>query len=485
MELLYLETKKEYEMAGKCLQIEDVNAVMLHVRLGLESILKDTINAYAFPYTKPDDKGDLEAMIDYLADEAHVFSPQVRSLMHKTRILSNKGAHKETNALPITMDDAGIAIGYLRELTELAGAAEPKNESAGADAGASAEMANAPLEDPPYYSGQKRQYLGKWAHCHNRMELMNIPEYVFLLRKAEQGDIQAMLDIASGFLSEPINWNANMLINMQPYRYNNKVYDQQNAYDVRYYYWVSMAAGQTLAYDQKREFDRIPWRYLATALYDAVLFNYINFHNSEVYYYVNYVDNTFRGLQVDMDIPHYQNQYEEVNSMFNVPLAEVLTYNVYLVINRLVRKFAECGNRRILSPVHGLDNERAAKALKIIYYCGMIEGNVELGQSSGPIEDIGWYTVIDRDIILSEDHYGQRYCYEMLRDHLDDGFCRYLYDLSYAFVNQTAEKARRQEHARKRDAEFMKKQEEIIDDVLEIKDNVVDKIKTFRGLFRK
>lgn len=83
MELLYLEAKKEYEMAGKCLQIEDVNAVMLHVRLGLESILKDTIDAYAFPYTKPDGKGDLEAMIDYLADEAHVFSPQVRSLFRK------------------------------------------------------------------------------------------------------------------------------------------------------------------------------------------------------------------------------------------------------------------------------------------------------------------------------------------------------------------------------------------------------------------
>lgn len=66
---------------------------------------------------------------------------------------------------------------------------------------------NVPMRNPDYYSPNRRYY-GMWYNCYTKPDLMRIPEYVDLKNKANKGDIQAMLDIAVGFLPKQIQWGA-------------------------------------------------------------------------------------------------------------------------------------------------------------------------------------------------------------------------------------------------------------------------------------
>ena len=104
-----------------------------------------------------------------------------------------------------------------------------------------------------------------------RESLMVIPEYVTLYKKAtEENDVEAMLNIAVGFLQKKIEWNDTMLINMPGVKHRGKYYTQANAFDVRYYSWIQSAV--LYASEQWKKGEYVSMKYIATAIWEFYLY---------------------------------------------------------------------------------------------------------------------------------------------------------------------------------------------------------------------
>lgn len=98
-----------------------------------------------------------------------------------------------------------------------------------------------------------------------------IDDYVMLKEKADKGDIQAMLDIASGFFENPICWTNESLIYLKKYR--EPLY-YPDPCDARYYYWILRAC--YTAYFDWKDGKPLPLRYLANTLLEGIKFIYMH-----------------------------------------------------------------------------------------------------------------------------------------------------------------------------------------------------------------
>ena len=98
---------------------------------------------------------------------------------------------------------------------------------------------------------------------------MNDMNYVRLKRRADNGDIEAMLDLATAFLPQPnkMKWGYDHLI-LSPNFEGDGYKALYNPFDSRYYYWLIQAGKQ--AYNDWIKGNTIPLKYIATALAESI-----------------------------------------------------------------------------------------------------------------------------------------------------------------------------------------------------------------------
>ncbi len=259
----FIETARKRSAAG---EYEDA----LH---SLRNALEFIVNTLCQKYTiAVEPKTSLLEKIDLIAS-AGVISDAQRDILHRVRKLGNIGAHhgiKEAteNKVHQGMDLIQQATTVFTNLTLL----ENTNE-------------NKPMIDPDYFSSS-RKYYGLWNNAIRMEKLLINPNYVQLCRRADAGDIEAMLDIAVGFLPDPdqMNWGMDHLI-LSP-NFAKKGYRLfPDAFEARYYFWI-LKAGRK-AYDDWMAGKVIPLKYIANALMEGITFSYC--HCLYQYYAPRYV----------------------------------------------------------------------------------------------------------------------------------------------------------------------------------------------------
>lgn len=261
-------TKKEYEyyrLAKEAIDRGEAENALFNIRKALERVVKVlcgqcNIDTY---------KVDLCDLIQKIR-EASMIDEKEESLLHRIRIKSNCGVHaQEETEREATIDDAEECLHLLNQALK---AFEGKLENTEKIETAKKNN-NVPMRNPDYYSPNRRYY-GMWYNCYTKPDLMRIPEYVELSNKANKGDIQAMLDIAVGFLPKQIQWGVlnSVCMSYDFYRgyLNTDEYAKykESLQDTRYYYWIIRAA--TLAAQRGLANEFVPLKYIATALLETL-----------------------------------------------------------------------------------------------------------------------------------------------------------------------------------------------------------------------
>ena len=231
--------------------------VLASVRPGLEYAVKSLCKTSHLDYDSVDT--NLESMINSLKDTG-IISEDLAVLMHKTRRCSNIGVHvklKDDNIEEVNKDQAVEAFENFRQLCGLLTETDYSSIAVSVQ-----DVNNVPMKYLDYYD-TKRRYSGMWADCISREALMIKPEYVELYTKAmEEEDIEAMLNIAVGFLSKKTIWEDDIANFVKKDEYNSR-----NLYDYRYYYWAIRAAYYTAKHFTEGTY--IPKKYIANAIWDA------------------------------------------------------------------------------------------------------------------------------------------------------------------------------------------------------------------------
>ena len=357
------EAYKYYTQAKELLGMNGMEGpALMTIRNSLESLIKYLCKMCAIDNDTRET--DLSIMIDRLHNSG-LITDGTRSLMHKTRQLCNKGAHVDEH---ISAADAADAYNYMGEvLTAVSTGFSDESVSAANEAN------NVPMEYPDYYS-QNRRYYGKWANCFTRQSLLMIPEYVHLERKAVAGDVAACLDIASGFLAKnhEILWNDSHLINMPDCIHRGKAYNQAEAYDIRYYYWIMNAVMSAGLRIEEKDF---PMKYIATAVWEADLLWFNFLVRPEYNYFVSgvteYYDQASRQYQ---HIPEYSDQYIMAANMFGCDPDELKRnlncYGLYSNVSRIRRAvFEGLTDCIIVAPVFEEAARNPQFKLRFIEYC--------------------------------------------------------------------------------------------------------------------
>lgn len=252
----YLNKAKEYYLKN---ETEDCLA---NCRRCLEGMLKSFCNECGIETEGITN----ENMIDILM-EKDIFTRDEAGTLHKARQLGNKGTHVGNEAP--TKNEADLALRELEKAMKIFEAKENKEKFSSVNA-----EENVPMHNPDYYS-VNRKYRGIFADVFNINQLKIDDTYKKLYAAAEGGDIQAMLDLAISFLPKQFKGkyaiNDNKLFNL-PLEHNND--NQDYAYDYRYYYWIIRAAKQAAEYYAHEKSDLIPYKYIATVLFEACLFEF-------------------------------------------------------------------------------------------------------------------------------------------------------------------------------------------------------------------
>ena len=230
--------------------------VLASVRPGLEYAVKSLCKTSHLDYDSVDT--NLESMINSLKDTG-IIPQDLAALMHKTRRCSNIGVHinlKEDGIEEVSKEQAVEAFESFRQFCGLLTETDYSSIAATAQ-----DTTNVPMKYPDYYD-TKRRYSGMWADCFSREALMVKPEYVSLYTKAmEEEDIEAMLNIAIGFLSKNTTWENDHAM------YTEKGKDARKYIDYRYYYWAIRATYYTAKHYTEGKY--IPKKYIANAIWDA------------------------------------------------------------------------------------------------------------------------------------------------------------------------------------------------------------------------
>ncbi len=366
-------TKKEYEyyrLAKEAIDRGEAENALFNIRKALERVVKVlcgqcNIDTY---------KVDLCDLIQKIR-EANMIDEKEESLLHRIRIKSNCGVHaQEETEREATIDDAEECLHLLNQVLK---AFEGKLENTEKIETAKKNN-NVPMCNPDYYSPNRRYY-GMWYNCYTKPDLMRIPEYVDLNNKANKGDIQAMLDIAVGFLPKQIQWGAfqSVCVSYDYFRgcCDAKVYFSNNnyLYDVRYYYWIVKAA--TLAAKRGLANEFVPLKYIATALLEALKISCL------------YNNNTCQSIT-------NRNHYDMFEKIYDVKCSKALSCSELAVFKYLISLINTYGND-IISPVH---EETSINQIKYI---------VIISQARNDLLCLYWGNrmkqYIDNSIAISED----------------------------------------------------------------------------------
>lgn len=417
--------------AQKLIGLGMAGAALMSCRNALETLVKDLCRRCGLQYDSRET--DLLDMIDSLF-EANIISADIKDLLHRARMTSNKAAHADTN---VTLSEAQETYGIIVEcISRIDG-------SVSDDAVQQAYAKyNVPMPNPDYYSPNRRYY-GKWAHCYDRESLMVIPEYAELEAKAMSGDVAAMLDIASGFLPNNIVWSSDRLVNMPSYIYKGQAFNQDKAYDFRYYYWIMNAANE--AYWQMDTFQR---KYMATAVWEAFSFWFAITLQPEYPCCVNGVNEHFdESSRRYVSEPVYCDQGRLRTSMFNasdITLRDHDLMGMYDNAISVAREiFGDMTSCDYVSAVYGEAGSNPLFKLRFLRYCGLAMANscyieVPAGRVTLKEEDAA---EINRDyrmfselqggqIRYREVHAGDLFDWEIVKPYTIGSFCNEKYNLA-------------------------------------------------------
>ena len=267
--------------------------------------------------------------------------------MHKVRILCNKGAHPG-EVLP-ELSDAHEAVQILSDVLDFL-----SQKETGINFEQKKEDNNQPMLNTDYYS-PKRKYRGEWSECYTRESLAVIPEYTGLLKRAEAGDISAMLDLAIGFVHKTPVWSIDQLVCMPKHRSRGREYYQENAYDTRYYYWIIRACDQAVI--EVMQGNSYPKKYIATAFMDALKFT-VSIMGTDLKFHVSGIDQNQNLI--------YSNQYKMVEDLYGCDLQVCSPYAdcwAYELLNMVY----ESNTTDIISELHY--KERTIDGIKYLAYC--------------------------------------------------------------------------------------------------------------------
>lgn len=334
--------KKEndyYCLAKEAIERGEAETALFNVRKALEKGIKAlcakcNIDTYDV---------DLHDLIQKLYDFG-IVSKEETALLHHARMKANYGVHAQDDEKEATIDDAKEGLYLLEQSLSILKKCFENTEKLNS---VSAES-NVPMSNPDYYSPNRRYY-GMWCNCYTKPDLMRIPEYVELYRRATKGDIQAMLDIAVGFLPKQIQWGKFQTVCLS-YDYfrgyhemKTYTYFKEKLYDVRYYYWISKAA--KLAAENVLSGKYVPLKYIATALLEALKISCIMINDYSV---------SLRN----------RNHFDMLTDMYEADKYKSLTcsVNVLLYLSQLIGKYGF----DIISPVHEETDINKVKYLYII-----------------------------------------------------------------------------------------------------------------------
>lgn len=177
---------------------------LFHIRKALEKSVRLMCRQCGFDLQDASGTIKLIDLIDWLRENG-IFSDEDVSLLHQIRKLGNKGSHDsdpEYDFAAPTRDEAQAAVNKFAQAIELF-----KRKDDESVFSAKREETNVPMVFPDYYS-PTRKYIGAWFDKTKKEDLLIIPEYARLLKKATNGNISAMLDLAAGFCSKKIAWHS-------------------------------------------------------------------------------------------------------------------------------------------------------------------------------------------------------------------------------------------------------------------------------------
>lgn len=299
--------------AQDILKIQKPGLAVVSVRLSLESIIKTLCTECHIEMEDSAGKPyEMLSLIDRL-QEILVIDANVASKLHEIRKIGNKGAH--LGDTPPTQEEAEMAVEMLSFVLECI--EDNYNPEACEN---QAKQHNKPMENPDYYSS-KRKYFGMWSHCRTREDLYVIHEYCVLEKKALNGDVAAMLDIAIGFVSNKTYINKDGMVCMPKYRAKDGCeYFQEDAFDARYYYWILKAANKAIEYYNIGRDKEVPKRYIATTCLEGIKFSFHSLMGLE-HYYVNGVSWNNGFLQ-----KNHENQYKYVYDMYGSYVWDEIDY---------------------------------------------------------------------------------------------------------------------------------------------------------------
>lgn len=250
--LQHLDTEEilqKLKMAAEYIEKKNADDSLVNIRRALEIMASRLCEKY----TILQEGLTLENKIDALRSPVPLTQGQANTF-HKARQLSNRGTHYSDR--PATLSEAQEAYALTKQVLEMFTAIMRRGKKA-------APAANVPLRNPDYYS-QNRKYYGRWYSCNTRQALSMNSDFMKLQAEAERGNVQAMLDIAIGFLPTHILWSEVSLIKHPD---NSRFRDP---YDARYYYWITRACDT--AYEDWKAGKNLPLPYLATALLEGLKF---------------------------------------------------------------------------------------------------------------------------------------------------------------------------------------------------------------------
>ncbi len=346
---------KEYHKAKmRLLENEPVDSLAC-VRNSLESLLKSLCKNLGMDMVSEEGKKiESFGLIENLK-ETGVLSKDEAALLHRLRKLSNKAHHPDEEAPP-TMEEAREGVERLDSALEILYSKFDKSSMSESENGGT-------TTSPRYYDPQRR-YRAAWCHVYSREKLFENEDFAKLSIRANNGDIDAMLDIAIGFLPKNPVWGTEQLVCMPKYydkqsgrEYYNSEFD---APDSRYYYWILSACQCMVDYDfpVKDSYKQ----YIPTVLFEGIK---CAAHATLGMAEGNYVACVRNGQ------PLYASPGELVQKMFGTLCIDPVRW-----AEKLIAMIEEAGTCDIIDPLH--HHNRSIAGIRYLTMCGCYNTDQEV-----------------------------------------------------------------------------------------------------------
>ena len=364
---------KEYHKAKMRLVEKEPKDALACARYSMEALVKSLYNHLGM--TMVNEEGytfRLIELLDHLRESDILTNDEV-SFLHKFRIASNKGSHPDE--APPTQEEAENCVGKLEAALEILYSKFEKNSACTAEN-------NSPASATRYYN-PLRKYRGAWASCYSREKLYENDDYVSLSARAENGEVDAMLDLAIGFLPKNPVWGKEQLVCMPKYydkRTNREYYNAEyDAPDTRYYYWIMSACNRLL--EEGVEVKDSHKKYIATALFEGIKYKV----------HRGLIPSGYRVSSVHNGVCEYQDVDDLAKRMFGSVKENALDWH-----NKLIEFIDEAKTCDIIDPLH--QHNRSINGLiflnTCICYIDKVDVSYEETDPAGnPVEYIGPVTM--------------------------------------------------------------------------------------------